>query len=120
MKTFKMYRGADFSSCSGTGLILSGVIFPESGKTVVAWNSASKVHSLGIYDSYFDFYRVHVASHENNHTLIEFSDNIQVENHKRRKTCRHCKNLLSEHPRDNQDSTDNYRRTCFGDLVKIK
>ncbi len=120
VKIFKMYRGADWSSCSGTGLILSGVIFTDSGKTVISWHSASKVSSLGIYDSYYDFYKVHVASHESNHTLIEFNDNTQVENHERRKTCRHCKQPLESHPRDNQDSVDEFRRTCFGDLVKIK
>jgi len=120
MKTFEVTRNHDESGISGTGHILSGVIFTASGKVVVSWESKSGVNSMGIYDSYYDFYHIHIASHPTNKTVITFNEKENPVRREKRQKCRHCNNLYSQHPKDVQWSTDKYRRSCSGNLVELK
>lgn len=71
MKVFKMIRKNDTSGVSGTGHVLTGIIF-DDGITVVQWHSKSS--SIGIWKKYEDFLSVHVLSHPENLTEIVFHD----------------------------------------------
>ena len=71
MKVFTMTREKDESKVSGTGQVLEGVVFP-SGKCVVCWNSEQP--SVEIWDSYENFYKIHVGSHPTNGTVFHFVD----------------------------------------------
>lgn len=73
-RCFIMYREKDFSGVSGTGAVLEGVVF-SSGKTIAQWRDSPTLKgSTVIYDSFNDFYGIHVASHPDNETRIEFID----------------------------------------------
>lgn len=66
-----MYRTKDESGVSGTGKVLEGIIF-ESGSCVVSW--LTSLSSLGVYNSYQHFLRIHVFSHATNGSIIVFDD----------------------------------------------
>lgn len=66
-----MYRSNDESGVSGTGKVLEGVVF-ESGSCVVSW--LTTLSSLGVYNSYQHFLKIHVLSHPTNGTIIIFDD----------------------------------------------
>jgi hypothetical protein len=66
-KLFKMIRKHDTSGVSGTGHVLTGVIF-DDGSVVVRWHS--KTSSIGIWKSFDDFLAVHVTSHPENETEL--------------------------------------------------
>jgi hypothetical protein len=55
-----MMRHIDLTGVSGTGKVLTGVVF-ENGKTVVCWKTFTS--SINIYDSFEAFESVHVANH---------------------------------------------------------
>jgi hypothetical protein len=113
--SFELYRGADFSQTSGTGHVLSGVIFTTSGKVIIDWHSKSGVSSLGVYDSYFDFYKIHIASHPDNKSLVVFAQNdLTIEN-----SC-FCGNSIEEHPTDNQEDLIKFNvRLCNGKIKNL-
>lgn len=71
-RTFSMKRLNDESGVSGTGVVLVGVVFP-TGTVVIQWVS-SDVHSTTLYDNVESFWKIHVASHPNNHTLLTWDD----------------------------------------------
>lgn len=76
IRRFKVYRSYDESGVSGIGYIMSGVIF-HTGKTVICWRtditgSKNGVSSIGIYDTYDEFLRIHVTAHPMNRSRIEF------------------------------------------------
>ena len=71
MKTFKMYREADESGVSGTGLVLEGMIFSD-GTTVIRWCVKGMINSTGVYESYESFSQIHIESHPTNKTRLEF------------------------------------------------
>lgn len=68
---FAMVRPKDETGVSGTGHVLDGVIWPGSGRVQVQWRSDTS--SLNTYECYDDFYKVHVASHPANETMILFN-----------------------------------------------
>lgn len=115
-KIFYMVRKFDESHISGTGNVLSGVIF-DSGQVVVQWHSQTNVNSLGVYKNYYDFYFIHCKSHPTNDTEMVFERNygvgVATPNHK----CNFCGNAFSEHPKDVKESR--YIRICSGDLVRL-
>jgi len=74
MKVFRMIRENDVSGVSGTGHILSGIIF-DDGQVVVKW--LSNASSIGVFRSYEDFLAVHVTSHPENKTRIEFTKRLE-------------------------------------------
>lgn len=119
MKTFEMVRNSDESKVSGTGSVLAGVIF-RSGKVVVSWHSKSDINSLGIYDNYYEFYFIHVASHPTNETQIIFDEESPKPlKRERNKACRHCKKPFNEHPKDLQWHENGLRRSCIGNLIEL-
>lgn len=119
MKIFEMIRGNDESHISGTGSVLSGVIF-DSGDVVVSWHSATKVNSLGIYKNFFEFYFIHCESHPTNNTILRFLEGrTELPVEYASKKCDFCGNILNVHPKDVQGSKTNEVRTCEGRLVKI-
>ena len=118
MKTFKVIRNNDESGISGTGVILEGAIY-SNGKVVVYW-LGKNYNSFGIYDHFYAFHFIHIRSHPTNDTEIHFNEKIANSvKRERRQTCRHCKNLYSEHPRDLQWQTDGNVRSCSGNLVEL-
>lgn len=77
MKTFTVFRNADESGVSGTGRILDGVIF-HNGKVVICWRtdidgSKHGDSSIGIYESFGAFRRIHIDSHPQNLTEIHYN-----------------------------------------------
>lgn len=77
-RRFQLFRAADASGVSGTGIVLEGVVF-QSGKTVISWLTDRKgskhgYTSLGIYDSFEAFKFLHCDSHPTNGSLIEWLD----------------------------------------------
>lgn len=78
MKRFELYRAADASGVSGTGVILEGVEF-TNGKVVVSWltdrvGSKHGRSSQGFYNNFDDFYFLHCGSHKGNGSLINWLD----------------------------------------------
>lgn len=69
LKIFDMERQDDESGISGTGLVASGIVFPD-GKVVLRWNTETA--STTEFDSYEDFLKIHVKSHPDNKTKIHF------------------------------------------------
>lgn len=70
-----MNRGNDESGVSGTGDVLEGVEFSD-GRVVVEW--ISKPASTVIWNNFEDFFKIHVASHPGNKSVITFSDGEQI------------------------------------------
>lgn len=75
-RLFTLYRHQDETGISGTGRVLDGVIF-HNGKTVICWRSdISKndpdLSSITIYNTWEAFKKVHVDSHGENTSRIEF------------------------------------------------
>ena len=66
-QTFTMIRHADESGVSGTGPVLTGVVFP-SGATVIEW--LSPIDSITVFPSFAAFQRIHIDSHPTNRTEI--------------------------------------------------
>jgi len=82
MKTFTVVRNGDESGVSGTGRILDGVIF-HNGKVVVCWRtdidgSKHGDSSVGIYESFGAFRRIHIDSHPDNLTEIHFNPETNI------------------------------------------
>ena len=71
MRTFKMIRNADESGVSGTGHVLSGVLW-HTGQVTVCWNTPTP--SLGTYKSFDDFKTLHIDSHPTNGTEVVWDD----------------------------------------------
>lgn len=70
-QTFVMYRGGDETGVSGTGPVLEGIIFSD-GRVSIRWFTAGG--SIGIYNSFADFWRIHVESHPSNKTQVFYSN----------------------------------------------
>jgi len=66
LKVFKVIRKQDESGVSGIGHIIDGVIF-DNGKVVIQWRT--DMASIAIYESYKDFYTIHIASHPQNESI---------------------------------------------------
>ncbi len=71
MRRFRMIRTRDSTGVSGTGHVLDGVVF-ENGWCVCVWRS--KNPSVNVYGSFTDFEKVHIDSHPENGTLVEWLD----------------------------------------------
>ena len=79
MKTFTIVRNGDESGVSGTGRILDGALF-HNGKVAVCWRTDTDGtkygdSSIGIYDSFGAFRRIHIDSHPDNRTEIHWNQN---------------------------------------------
>ena len=75
MRTFTLERTNDESGVSGTGQVLEGVEFSD-GKVVLEWTS--KPASTVIWNSFEDFWKIHVLSHPTNGSVCTFSDGTQI------------------------------------------
>lgn len=71
LKVFDMERQNDESGISGTGLVASGIVFPD-GKVVLRWNTETA--STTEFDTYEDFVDIHIKPHGGNHTKLHFYD----------------------------------------------
>lgn len=65
MRAFQMTRQADESGVSGTGHVLSGVVFKD-GTTVVHWETDNQPSSTAIYPNLKAFKDIHINSHPTN------------------------------------------------------
>jgi len=72
-RLFRMVRQEDESGFSGTGHVLTGVVF-ENGKTVIQWVSVEDKQSIAIYPSYEIFKHFHIDGHPDNKTTIQWLD----------------------------------------------
>lgn len=77
-RAFLMSRRADSSGVSGIGVVLQGVIF-GTGKCVINWLTPTPSGSLNLFDSFEMFMDIHVRSHPENDTRIEFLDGEVIE-----------------------------------------
>jgi len=66
MLVFKVIRQEDESGISGTGHVIDGIIF-DNGKVVIQWRT--EMTSIAIYESYEEFYAIHIASHPENESI---------------------------------------------------
>ncbi len=66
---FKLIRHGDESGVSGIGHVLDGVVW-HNGKVVVSWRTTFS--SIAVYDSWEDFYAIHIASHPGNNSELQF------------------------------------------------
>jgi hypothetical protein len=66
-----MVRNFDESGVSGTGKVLEGCIFSD-GTCVIRWCTPKTPSTTGIYDSFKDFYKIHVEAHLVNKTEIRW------------------------------------------------
>jgi len=71
LKYFKVTRRYDESETSGIGHIIDGVIF-DNGKVVICWRT--DMSSIAIYESFDDFYKIHIDSHPQNESITEIVD----------------------------------------------
>ena len=69
VSVFKMIRKNDESGYSGTGHVLTGVVF-ENGKTVIQWVSVPDKQSIAIYESFEVFKHFHIDGHPSNESLL--------------------------------------------------
>lgn len=69
IRIFTLKRNKDISGVSGTGVVLYGVVYP-SGKCIVEWLMPKPHGSINVFDSWLDFYNIHVASHPENESEI--------------------------------------------------
>lgn len=76
MKKFTMYRQADESGVSGTGIVLQGVVF-ANGKAVVQWLVGPDPGDTQVKDDFERFLKTHVKSHPTNKTIITWEDGSQ-------------------------------------------
>jgi hypothetical protein len=70
LKTFRRFylnRWIDETGVSKTGRVLEGVITP-SNRTIVEWRFP--FNSIGIYNSFEEFKRIHVDSHPQCSTVV--------------------------------------------------
>ena len=77
-RLFTVVRRADESGVSGTGRVLDGVIF-HNGQVVVCWRGdlrpeTSGYTSLGVFESWDAFKRVHLDAHPKNEAQIVFGE----------------------------------------------
>lgn len=64
---FYLQRFSDETGVSGMGKVLTGAIFP-SGRVVTEWR---KPHSsVGFYESFDQFYHIHVAAHPGRNEVV--------------------------------------------------
>lgn len=75
MRSFTLDRGHDESGVSGTGIILEGVEFSD-GRCAGRW--MTETSSVVIWDSFEDFWTIHVASHPSNRSRVVFSDGLMM------------------------------------------
>ncbi len=73
VRIFDMIRHGDESGTSGTGLVLTGIIFPD-GKVAVRWSTDGNPNSMVFYDSFDDFKAIHIDAHPTNETELNFFD----------------------------------------------
>lgn len=64
---FYMNRLTDVTGVSGTGRVLNGVILP-SRKVVLEWKSPYQ--TIGIYDNFEQFMKIHVESHPDSNEVV--------------------------------------------------
>jgi hypothetical protein len=70
-KRFTMIRNGDESGVSGTGRVADGCVWP-SGKVTLTWRTDTP--STANFDSYDDFYNIHIKPHPANKTEIKWLD----------------------------------------------
>jgi hypothetical protein len=73
---FTLHRLSDASGVSGAGRVLDGALF-HTGQVVVCWRTdvAGAKHghsSVGVYPSWEAFYFIHILSHPNNGSRLEW------------------------------------------------
>lgn len=79
-KVFCMVRNEDESGFSGTGVVLHGVVFPD-GKCVICWKTKKGVDSVSIFDSFDEFYKIHIGQHPDNKTELYWLGIDGIEEH---------------------------------------
>lgn len=73
---FFMERINDSTGCSGTGVCLEGCVL-QDGKCIVYWYKGRVgKSSLGIFDSFDDFKKIHITSHLENKAKIIWSKTV--------------------------------------------
>lgn len=71
MHRFKMIRQEDVSGVSGTGPVLEGIVF-STGQCVVHWLTPAPSGCIAVWACFEDFEKVHISSHPENRTLIQW------------------------------------------------
>lgn len=69
VKVFHMIRNNDESGISGTGHVVTGVVYPDQS-TVVRWNT--KTPSINFYKTFDHFKKTHIDAHPDNKTELKW------------------------------------------------
>ena len=77
MRTFTLWREADQSGVSGTGMVLEGALF-STGVVVVHWLTPPPRGSIAIFDSLDQLLAIHVHPHPTNRAVVIFDDGLEV------------------------------------------
>lgn len=72
-----MVRQHDVTGVSGTGKVGEGFVASD-GKVTFHWTVQDKPRSVVFYDSYEDFYNIHIVPHPENGTMINWLLNGQM------------------------------------------
>ena len=75
MNVFKLKRNFDESGVSGTGIVLEGCVFSDD-TCIIRWCTPNTPPTTGIYDTYQDFYDIHIKAHPTNKSEIITSEII--------------------------------------------
>jgi len=77
MRTFTLWRQADASGVSGTGMVLEGTLF-STGVVVVHWLTPPPRGSIAIFDSLEQLLSIHVHPHPGNGAVVIFDDGLEL------------------------------------------
>jgi len=76
IRSFTVYRNADESGISGTGVVIEGVKL-ATGQAVIHWLYPPPRGGIAVFDSMDDFIKVHIVPHSTNKTIITYEDGEQ-------------------------------------------
>lgn len=82
MHRFRMIRQHDVSGVSGTGVVLEGIVF-SSGQCVTHFLTPGPRGSVTVWDSFESFESVHISSHQENETIIQWLHDEKEEEEER-------------------------------------
>ena len=77
MRLWTMYRHADESGVSGTGIVAQGVVF-ANGMACIQWLVGPDPGDTQVKTDWEKFLDTHVRSHMTNRTIITFCDGKQL------------------------------------------
>ena len=76
IRSFTVFREADESDVSGTGVVIEGAKL-ATGQAIIHWLYPPPRGGIAVFDSMDDFIKVHIQPHPANKTIITYQDGEQ-------------------------------------------